>query len=79
MRLSKGPIAISFLLVFVLVMSAVFSRAVVTKQQSETPNFNNFPIVDLAAQPPKITLPTLFFAWFVDAIIIIYSVAVFFM
>lgn len=53
MRLSKGPIAISFLLVFVLVMSAVFSRAVVTKQQSETPNFKNFPIVDLAAQPPK--------------------------
>ena len=36
-------------------------------------------IVNLAAQPPKITLPTLFFAWFVDAIIIIYSVAVFFM
>lgn len=53
MRLSKSPIAISFLLVFVLVMSAVFSRAVVTKQQSETPNFNNFPILDLAAQPQK--------------------------
>lgn len=53
MRLSKGPIAISFLLVFVLVISAVFSRAVVKKQESETPDFSNFPIVDLAAQAPK--------------------------
>ena len=52
MRLSKGPIAICFLLVFVLVMSAVFSQAVVKKQQSETPDFSNFPIVDLAAQSP---------------------------
>jgi len=52
MRFSKGPIAICFLLVLVLVMSAVFSRAVVKKQQSETPDFSNFPIVDLTAQSP---------------------------
>ena len=49
MRHSKGSIAVYFLLVFVLVMSAVFSRAVVKNQQSETPDFSNFPIADLAA------------------------------
>jgi len=52
MRLSKGPITVCFLLVFVLIMSAVFSQAVVKKQQSEAPDFRNFPIVDLAAQSP---------------------------
>jgi hypothetical protein len=52
MRLSKGPIAVCFLLLFVVVMSAVFSRATVKKQQSENPDFSNFPIVDLAAPSP---------------------------
>lgn len=36
-------------------------------------------IVNLAAQPTKIKLPVLFFAWIVDAIIIIYCLALFFM
>jgi len=35
-------------------------------------------IVSLAVQPMKVTLPVLFFAWFVDAIIIAYCVASFF-
>ena len=48
MRLSKGPVAACFLLLFVVVISAVFSRAAVEKQQSENPDFSNFPIVDLA-------------------------------
>ena len=49
MRLSKGPIAVSLLLLFVVVIPAVFSRAALTKQQTENPDFGNFPIVDLAA------------------------------
>ena len=53
MRLSKGPIAICFLLLFVVVIPAVFSRAAFKKQQSENPDFSNFPIVDLAAPPPS--------------------------
>lgn len=34
--------------------------------------------LNLAAQPPKVTLPVLFFAWVVDAAIIIYSFVSFF-
>lgn len=52
MQLTKRPIAICFLLLFVVVISAVFSLAVVKKQQSEAPDFSNFPLVDLHAQPP---------------------------
>ena len=52
MRLSKGPIAVFFLLLFVVVISAVFSRAALKKQQPENPDFSNFPIVDLAAPSP---------------------------
>ena len=35
-------------------------------------------VVNLAAQPTKITLPFLFFAWIMDAAIIIYCVSYFF-
>ncbi len=35
-------------------------------------------ITNLSAQPAKITIPILFFAWLVNAIIIAYSVAIFF-
>ena len=35
-------------------------------------------IMNLAAQPPKITIPVLFCAWLVDAIIICYCVFTFF-
>lgn len=35
-------------------------------------------IVNLAAQPPKITLPILFSAWFINAVIIIYSAVMYF-
>lgn len=34
-------------------------------------------ILNLAAQPPRITLPVLFFAWTLDAIIIAYSLFIF--
>lgn len=34
-------------------------------------------VVNLAAQPAKVTLPVLFFVWFINAIIILYSLAVF--
>ena len=53
MRLTKGPIAICFLLLFVVAISAVLSRAAFfKKQQPENPDFSNFPIVDLAAPSP---------------------------
>jgi hypothetical protein len=35
-------------------------------------------IVNLADQPTKIALPVLFSVWFIDAVIILYCVAVFF-
>ena len=35
-------------------------------------------IVNLAAQLPKVTLPVLFAAWFIDAIIIFYCLAIYF-
>jgi len=40
----------------------------------------NVPVLalNLAAQPPKVTLPVMFFAWLVNALIIIYSVIAFF-
>lgn len=40
----------------------------------------NVPVLtlNLAAQSTKITLPALFFAWFVNAVIIAYCVAIFF-
>lgn len=34
-------------------------------------------ILNLAAQPTKVTLPVLFFAWAINALIIVYSIAVF--
>ena len=34
-------------------------------------------IISLAAQPMKFTLPVIFFAWLVDAIIVIYCIASF--
>lgn len=36
-------------------------------------------VVNLAVQPAKVTLPTLFFAWMIDAIIIAYSLTIFFL
>ncbi|MEP6616147.1 MAG: hypothetical protein ABJA57_06185 [Ginsengibacter sp.] len=33
-------------------------------------------VVNLAAQPQKVTLPVLFFAWMIDVLIIAYSIAV---
>lgn len=41
----------------------------------------NVPVlaINLAAQPTKITIPALFFAWTVDAIIILYCAALFFL
>ena len=35
-------------------------------------------IVNLAAQPTKITLPVTFLVWFIDALIVLYSFAAFF-
>jgi hypothetical protein len=35
-------------------------------------------ILNLAAQPPKITVPVLLFAWLVDAAIIVYSAITYF-
>lgn len=35
-------------------------------------------VVNLAAQPAKITLPVLFFAWITDALIMIYCMVLFF-
>ena len=34
-------------------------------------------ILNLAAQPTKVTLPALFFAWAINALIIVYSIALF--
>ncbi len=41
----------------------------------------NVPVLalNLAAQPTKVTLPSLFFAWVVNAIVIAYCIAVFFL
>ena len=34
-------------------------------------------ILNLAAQPPKVTLPVLFSSWFIDAVIILYCLALY--
>ena len=36
-------------------------------------------ILNLAAQPSKVTLPALFFAWVTNALIVVYSITVFIM
>ena len=34
-------------------------------------------VLNLAAQPPKVTLPVLFSVWFIDAVIILYCLALY--
>jgi hypothetical protein len=36
-------------------------------------------VISLAGQPTKVTLPALFFAWFIDAIVITYCLSLFLM